>query len=88
MTKRAALSAPVRTVSSRNMLSPTLIGVVVVATRTTSFWITTASPTRVCACAQCAAHNAADNRVGKSQKRKFISQPIDMSLIVPDRARF
>jgi hypothetical protein len=70
------------------MLSPTLIGVVLAATRTTSFWITTASPTRVCACAQGAAHKAADNNVGKSQKGKFISQPIDVSLIVPDRARF
>jgi hypothetical protein len=88
MTKRAALSAPVRTVSSRSMLSPTLIGVVVAATRATSFWINTASPTRVCACALNDAHNAADNRVGKSQKRKFILQPIDVSLIVPDRARF
>ncbi|MGY2933852.1 hypothetical protein ACVWZ6_003454 [Bradyrhizobium sp. GM6.1] len=37
ITKRAALPAPVRTVSSRSMLSPTLIGVVVAATRTTSF---------------------------------------------------
>jgi hypothetical protein len=88
MTKRAALSAPVRTVSSRSMLSPTLIGVVLAATRTTSFRITTASPTRVCACAQGATHNAADNSAGKSQRRKFISQPIDVSLIVPDRACF
>ncbi|MGY3079975.1 hypothetical protein ACVWZZ_006383 [Bradyrhizobium sp. LM6.10] len=72
ITKRAALSEPVRTVSSRSMPSPTLIGVVVAATRTTSFWITTASPTRVCACAQGAAHKAADNSVEKSQKRKFI----------------
>ena len=70
------------------MLSPTLIGVAVAATRTTSFWITTASPTRVCACALGAANKAVDNSVEKSQKRKFISQPIDMSLIVPDRARF
>ncbi|MGY4626649.1 ribosomal protein S19 [Bradyrhizobium sp. USDA 4486] len=37
MTKRAALSAPVRTISSRSMLSPTLIGLVVAATRATSF---------------------------------------------------
>jgi hypothetical protein len=41
---------------------------------------------RVCAWAQDAAHKAADKRVEKSQKRKFISQPIDVSLIVPDRA--
>ncbi|WP_204311213.1 hypothetical protein, partial [Klebsiella michiganensis] len=55
--------------------------VVLAATRTTSFWITTASPTRVCACADVMVHNAADIRVGKSQKRNFISQPIDVSLI-------
>src|SRR5437868_6862436 len=50
ITSRAALARPVRTVSSRSKPSPTLIGVLAdAATRTTSFWTTTASPTRVCA---------------------------------------
>jgi hypothetical protein len=50
ITSRVALSAPVRTVSSRSRPSPTLIGVVEESeTRKTSFWTRTASPTRVCA---------------------------------------
>ena len=50
ITSRVALSAPVRTVSSRTTLSPTLIGVVPDGmTRTTSFLTTAASPMRVCA---------------------------------------
>jgi hypothetical protein len=48
ITKRAALSMPVRTTSSRSMLQPTLTGrVASPGTPTTSFWMTTASPIRV-----------------------------------------
>jgi hypothetical protein len=75
MTNRAALSAPVRTVSSRSMLSPTLICVAAeAATRTTWSWMTTASPTRVCACASGVAHTIAINDAGRStRRRRFIS---------------
>jgi hypothetical protein len=55
ITSRAALSAPVRTTSSRNRPSPTLIWLAPdPPTRSTSFCTTAASPTRAggCACAR------------------------------------
>jgi hypothetical protein len=67
ITSRVALSAPVRTVSSRSRPSPTLIGVVEESeTRKTSFWTRTASPARVCARAELTARRPAK----QSAKRK------------------
>src|SRR5436309_209536 len=89
ITSRAALARPVRTVSSRSKPSPTLIGVLAdAATRTTSFWTTTASPTRVCAdegvIPAPATRPIASNK--RTQFRETISHRTIDAAIVPDCA--
>src|SRR6267142_1291661 len=76
ITSRAALSRPVRTISSRSTPSPTLIWLVAgPTTRTTSFLTTAASPTRAGAYAGLAAKPAATHsaEIGRTQKRKLIT---------------
>src|SRR6266567_2776961 len=90
ITRRVALSRPVRTTSSRSNPSPTLIWLVAdPATRRTSFLTTAASPTRVCAESGLAASKTIvpSERRKREKLRDFISKPIDYPDIVPDRAR-
>jgi hypothetical protein len=82
ITKRAALSVRVRTVSSRSTPSPTLIWLVAEpATRSTSSWMTTASPMRARACAWargCQSQTSPqgqDNR--ESRYANSLQRPID-----------